>query len=193
MGRPRSYDPEAVLDAAQGAFWRRGYEATSVAELCSVTGLEKGSLYHAFGDKKALFLRVLDRYLSSGVAGLHSLMDGEDDVVEGVGIWFEAAVASCTADGAQRGCLGLNSLVELGPHDNAIAERIQAHLSDIDDVLVGLLTAGQAAGHVRTDRPAADLASYVQTVMGGISATSRGGSADWTATIGLLQDTLRGG
>ena len=55
MGRHRTYDSDKVLEAARDAFWTYGYEGTSVADLCRVTGLEKGSLYHAFGDKKQLF------------------------------------------------------------------------------------------------------------------------------------------
>ena len=62
VGRPREFDEERVLEAAMNAFWNKGYEATSLAELCRVTGLNKGSLYQAFGDKHQLFMRALHHY-----------------------------------------------------------------------------------------------------------------------------------
>ena len=63
VGRPRQFDVDQTLDAAMRAFWARGYEATSMADLMAATGLHKGSLYQAFGDKHALFIEALKRYL----------------------------------------------------------------------------------------------------------------------------------
>ncbi len=65
VGRPREFDVEQVLDAAMKAFWANGYESTSLADLVSVTGLHKGSLYQAFGDKHSLFIQTLNRYLQN--------------------------------------------------------------------------------------------------------------------------------
>ena len=65
MPRPRKFDESDVVAAARDEFWLRGYAATSVDDLTSVTGLGKGSLYGAFGDKHGLFLRALDDYISA--------------------------------------------------------------------------------------------------------------------------------
>ena len=62
MARPRTFDEADVVEAARDQFWNRGYAATSVDDLTAATGLGKGSLYGAFGDKHSLFLRALDRY-----------------------------------------------------------------------------------------------------------------------------------
>ena len=62
VGRPREFDEEAALEAAMDAFWQKGYEATSLSDLCTCTGLHKGSLYQAFGDKHQLFMRALLHY-----------------------------------------------------------------------------------------------------------------------------------
>ena len=59
VGRPREFDEEAALEAAMDAFWAKGFEATSMTDLCNCTGLHKGSLYQAFGDKHTLFLKAL--------------------------------------------------------------------------------------------------------------------------------------
>ena len=59
VGRPREFDEKAALEAAMDSFWQKGFEATSLADLCACTGLHKGSLYQAFGDKHQLFMRAL--------------------------------------------------------------------------------------------------------------------------------------
>ena len=65
VGRPREFDVEQVLEAAMQAFWANGYEGTSLTDLVAATGLMKGSLYQAFGDKHSLFIQTLNRYLQN--------------------------------------------------------------------------------------------------------------------------------
>ena len=67
MPRPRKFDESDVVAAARDEFWLRGYAATSVDDLTSVTGLGKGSLYGAFGDKHGLFIRALDDYINTSL------------------------------------------------------------------------------------------------------------------------------
>ena len=63
IGRPRKLSREAILEIAMDVFWKKGYEATSIADILSATGLHKGSLYQTFNDKKTLFIATLDHYL----------------------------------------------------------------------------------------------------------------------------------
>src|SRR6516225_7080490 len=67
-GRPRSFDTKAAVERAMGAFWSRGYHAAALPDLLRATKLSRGSLYAAFGDKHALFLRALDRYIADALA-----------------------------------------------------------------------------------------------------------------------------
>jgi TetR/AcrR family transcriptional repressor of nem operon len=67
MARPREFDEQAVLDAAVQCFWARGYEAISVRDPIEKTGITGASLYNAFGDKRALYQRVLDHYVEDSV------------------------------------------------------------------------------------------------------------------------------
>lgn len=62
VARPRTFDGDKVLDAAIACFWSRGLEATSVRDLAEHMGIRGPSLYNAFGDKRALFARALERY-----------------------------------------------------------------------------------------------------------------------------------
>src|SRR5262245_65627375 len=65
-GRPRSYDPGVALARATEAFWHAGFAATSLDDLCEATGMNRPSLYGASGDKRALYLRALERYTQNG-------------------------------------------------------------------------------------------------------------------------------
>ncbi|WP_245601321.1 TetR/AcrR family transcriptional regulator [Mycetocola saprophilus] len=71
-GRTRAFDLEQALDRAVDVFWRRGYEATSIAELTEAMGINPPSLYAAFGNKRALFDRVVERYMRFSAANLQA-------------------------------------------------------------------------------------------------------------------------
>jgi TetR/AcrR family transcriptional repressor of nem operon len=86
VGRPRQFDEAEVLDAAIQAFWAKGYEATSMADLLEVTGLHKGSLYQAFGDKHTLFVAALRRYLEGMRSRKNVLLRETESPLEGIRI-----------------------------------------------------------------------------------------------------------
>jgi hypothetical protein len=76
MARPREFDEAEALERAMGVFWSQGYEATSVEDLVGSTGLNRGSLYAAFGDKNALFLRALEHYRCLRMEELGACLEG---------------------------------------------------------------------------------------------------------------------
>src|SRR6202790_2682892 len=75
MARPRSFAPNEALDLARDVFWRKGFQGTSLDDITAATGLAKPSLYAAFGDKDALFLKILDRYHASIVADAERILN----------------------------------------------------------------------------------------------------------------------
>src|SRR4249919_2313925 len=81
-GRPRSFDPDAVLEKARGVFWTLGYAATSLDDLAAATGLNRPSLYAAFGDKHALYMRALERTRAGAVAAMRAMMGREGSLRE---------------------------------------------------------------------------------------------------------------
>jgi len=117
MPRPKSFDENAVLDQAVQLFWERGYEGTSLADLETHLGLGRQSLYNAFGDKQALFLKALERYQRAvrdkAVAHLNASGAGLD----AIRAYFKASVGSLTAPGPRRACLLAGTIVERGSHD----------------------------------------------------------------------------
>src|SRR3954447_9271727 len=119
MARPREFDEEAVVRAARERFWDAGYAATSMTDLSEATGLGKTSLYGAFGDKHALFMRVFDEYSTGAVEAAHCALDGPDETAfERIrGYLLDNAHGSA---GNPRGCLLARGTAELAGVDEEV-------------------------------------------------------------------------
>jgi len=120
MARPRSFDEKQVLDAVRDQFWDTGYAATSLEDLMRVSGLGKGSLYAAFGDKHQLFLRALRSYTDDNHGHLRDALAAPPRALDALRMLLEAPIDD--PDGARRGCLLANSTCELGNVDPDVLE-----------------------------------------------------------------------
>src|ERR1700722_106063 len=87
-GRPRSFDTEAAVERAMGVFWSHGYNAAALPDLLQATKLSRGSLYAAFGDKRGLFLRALDRYIADALTRMDVELDPRSPPVVGLRVWL---------------------------------------------------------------------------------------------------------
>ncbi|XVV04556.1 TetR/AcrR family transcriptional regulator [Actinosynnema sp. CA-248983] len=163
-GRRRGFDREEVLDLVTRAFWRSGYDATSVADLTKLTGVNPPSLYAAFGDKKALFNEVVERYRRTYGAFTTRAVDEEPTARLAVERVLREAAAEYTAEDRPRGCLIL-SAPELGYLREAAVAALEDKVRH--DVATGELPA-------RTDPHA--LAVYVAAVVRGMSDLARDGA-----------------
>ncbi|MFC3988269.1 TetR/AcrR family transcriptional regulator [Actinoplanes siamensis] len=164
MGRPRKFDEHEVLIAVRRQFNETGYHGTSVDDLSRVTGLSKGSLYSAFGDKETLFRRIFDEYCASSDQSAAARVDGpEDQALDRLRAWLTAP------DGCpdRRGCLLAKTTAELAWEDEGIAARSLAAYETLLESCRMLVEQAQRAGQVD---PAADSAA-----LGGlVVATHRG-------------------
>src|SRR3954467_11669196 len=106
MPRPRMFDEGDVVAAARDEFWSRGYAATSVEDLTSATGLGKGSLYGAFGDKHGLFVRALDDYIGGALDDVPpQLPDPRYSAYDRLLRHIRGQVKAIAADKSRRGCM----------------------------------------------------------------------------------------
>jgi TetR/AcrR family transcriptional regulator, transcriptional repressor for nem operon len=117
MGRPKSFDQDAVLDQAVELFWERGYAGTSLADLEAYLGLGRQSLYNTFGDKQALFLKALERYQRVAQEGVSAHLTAPGAGLEAIRAFFRANVESLTAPGPRRACMVANTILERGSQD----------------------------------------------------------------------------
>jgi len=132
VGRPRQFDRHQALDAAMEVFWKKGYEAASVADLLSAMSINRSSLYAAFGDKRALFLAVLDHYHETVTASLTATLSAPGSPVENIRRTLQN-VGDSAARGGCRGCLMTNTTVETAPHDSEVAKAMRAALRRVEN------------------------------------------------------------
>ncbi|MFI6365988.1 TetR/AcrR family transcriptional regulator [Nocardia sp. NPDC050630] len=180
-GRPRSFDAETALDRALEVFWRNGYEGASLTDLTAAMGINKPSLYAAFGNKEELFGKVLARYLHGPGAYTAEALDASTsrEVVERL---IRGAVDLTAGESTPHGCLCVKTVQACGP---------DAHAARQDAVAVR--KAGEAALRRRleqaTDLPShhepAALAALIHTISDGIAVQAAAGrSRDELLQIG---------
>jgi len=166
-GRPRQFDPDAVLDAAMAVFWKNGYAGTALAELEAATKLGRQSLYGAFGDKRALFARVVERYFDVVLRPyIIDVLDAPGspraNVEQVIRAWETAAAAP-----EFNGCLVGNSSSEMGLHDPEMAELLRRKLELLEAAFHRALTRAQRAGEINAGADVRALArSFVVTAQG---------------------------
>jgi TetR/AcrR family transcriptional repressor of nem operon len=171
VGRPREFDEEQVLTAAMDAFWRKGYEATSLSDLCDCTGLHKGSLYQTFGDKHQLFMRSLQHYADCMVGHVSAAARTSESPLENIRGALRAAVSRA---GSEQGCMMINSLVELAPHDPEVRAALQMVAGKELGMMTELVARAQQAGEISDERDPARIARQLMVTLAGLAATVKG-------------------
>ena len=172
MVRSRSFDEDVVLDAAMERFWKHGYVATSVRDLGDAMGLGAASLYNAFGDKRALFARCLDRYLDANMRARIVRLEATLPPRPAIEALLAEIVERSMHD--RLGCMLVNSALETAPHDAAIAEVVAARLGELEAFFRRCVIAGQRDGSINADREASDLARLLLTTVIGLRVLARG-------------------
>ena len=173
MGRPRGFDIEEATDQAMLAFWRSGYGGTSLNDLMTATGLEKGSLYKAFGSKENLFLAALDRYLSAGVTQIESTVRNAPSAVEALRTVLDGVSESCSGARGAAGCLAVNATIEAEDGPESAARRLAHHWAWNRSLFERVISQGQAENSFRDDLPAADLAEILTRLVIGTAVVCR--------------------
>jgi TetR/AcrR family transcriptional repressor of nem operon len=174
MARPREFDVEKVLHEAMGLFWEKGFEGTSFVDLEARTGIKKASLFAAYGDKRSLFLKALAAYQEVARESTRAVLRNGSPR-EAIRRWFAAAAGVAKGECAHRGCMQVNSIVELGPHDAEVAALAREHAELVVDAVAEAIARGQKAGEVRTDVAAKTLAKYLMTALSGLSVGGKSG------------------
>jgi TetR/AcrR family transcriptional repressor of nem operon len=172
MVRGRSFDEAVVLDAAMERFWEYGYVATSVRDLGDAMGLGAASLYNAFGDKRALFARCLDRYLDANMRARIVQLEATSPPRRAIEVWLADIVERSMHD--RLGCMLVNSALEIAPHDATIAEVVSSRLGELEAFFCRCVIAGQRDGSINADRDASDLARLLLTTTVGLRVLARG-------------------
>ncbi len=190
MARPREFDEDTVVAAARDRFWDAGYAATSLSDLTAATGLGKASLYGAFGDKHALYLRVFDDYVTSAVQGVRDELEGDDaGALERIRAHLLGNARASASN--PRGCLLARGTSELAGRDEDVATRSKHAFRQLGSAYASAVEAAQRAGDID---PAADprvLGDLLLAIHRGTEALGRGG-AGAPALQALVEAALAG-
>ena len=173
MARPREFDEELVLQAALDVFRAKGFEGTTLCDLEQATGLGRGSLYGAFGDKRALFLKVLGRYLSSSLDERLSLLHRPGAGREAIVALFRGIARDASRDRERKGCLVTNCSVELADRDPELACRAARSLDRFEQALAAVVREAQAQGEIAAGRDPVRLARFLTILMEGMLVLAR--------------------
>lgn len=134
-GRPRGFDADEVLVKARAVFWNLGYAATSLDDLAAATGVNRPSLYAAFGDKHSLYMLALERTRVGAVAGMRAMLGREGPLREVLAGLFEAAILGYVdGDTPQRGCFIVGTAVTQAVDDPDARALLNAFIADEDEM-----------------------------------------------------------
>jgi TetR/AcrR family transcriptional repressor of nem operon len=175
-GRPREFEIDDAIESAMQVFWTRGYNGTSLVDLIDGTGLSRGSLYKAFGDKRGLFLVALERYFSeSSVSLFHTLQQPGPvkSVIRETLMRF--AQMSCAEDG-RRGCMLVATATEMVPHDAGIAQYVRSMFDRMRNAYAAAIARGQASGEIPAHHDAQALAGLIVCLTQGMRAVGKAGA-----------------
>src|ERR1700741_2764742 len=165
MARPREFDEAAVLDAAIDRFWQRGYEATSVRDLAQEMDIAGASLYNAFGDKRALYERALNRYLDQTFRERIRRLEPNLPPRQAIVAFLQEIVKRSLTDKQRRGCLLVNSAIESAPHDDKFLDIVGVFLAEVEDFFFRCVINGQKDGSITKAHPAEDLSKCLLSVL----------------------------
>ena len=174
-GGPRSFDADLALDSALQVFWRKGYEGTSLSDLTAAMGINRPSLYAAFGDKEALFRKALDRY-AEGPASYVKEALAQPTARRVVESLLREAAVLLTDPRNPPGCLNVQGALACGGDAEPVQRELALRRAAGQKVIRDRLRRAKAEGDLPADANPADLARYIATVLHGMSVQAAGGA-----------------
>jgi AcrR family transcriptional regulator len=172
-GRPRGYDPDEALGQAMGAFWDAGYSATSLDDLSAATGMNRPSLYAAFGDKQAIYLKAIERY-RAGPALRDALAGGT--LREALSRAYRAALSVYLAgDRGQRGCFVIGTAATEAVTNPIVRTEVAAVLREVDEAYENRIREALQKGELPGDADPASLARFASAVLHSLAVRARAG------------------
>ncbi|NWE49473.1 TetR/AcrR family transcriptional regulator [Pseudomonas gingeri] len=178
-GRPRAYDPQTALQQALGVFWNTGYAGASLDSIATAAGMNRPSLYAAFGDKHALYIKALEQYWEMAAATVdEALKDRSLTLGEALLRFYEGQLSIYfSGDGQPRGCFMIGTATTEAVEDPAIREILSNRLGRLDAELETRLRAAIEAGELHADADPAALAALASGLMHSISIRARAGKS----------------
>ena len=172
MGRNFEFSREEALNRAMQVFWQKGYKATSMRDLIEEMGIQPGSIYNTFGDKHSLFLEALKHYGDVVTSNALKILERDASPMENLQIFFNEII-SRPAEKKCRGCLIVNTVVELSPHDDETKEIVNIIMKKIEGSFYNCLQKAQAMGEIENNKDIKALSRYLASSTHGLLVTGK--------------------
>ena len=181
MARPRQFDETQVIEKLMLVFWDKGYEATSMQDLVAASGLLKGSLYGAFGDKRAIYLTALKHYDRTRIQAGIDMLNGEGSARQKIARLFDGVIESTKRGVFAGGCLLCNASLEKAVTDKQVKSEVKTTIRRLKLAIMEALRP-----HLDNEDQAASLAAFIVSAYFGTRVLAKGGAP--AAMIGDTRD-----
>ena len=168
MARPREFDAATALERAMEVFWSKGFEATSLDDLCEVTGLSRSSLYATFGSKRNLLLRSVDRYVEQRTPSIAAVLAQPLPICDVFAALARRFIDQIVAGPGRRGCFLGNCAAELPRSDRAALARVREGLESTEATFRGALARAAARGELASGADVDALARFLMAGFQGL-------------------------
>jgi TetR/AcrR family transcriptional regulator, copper-responsive repressor len=175
-GRPRAYDPDTALARAADVFWRNGYDGTSLDDLVAATGMNRPSLYAAFGDKRELYLKTLARYRDSARAVTLTLLADDPPLRVFLDRFYKAALdLYLTGEGGARGCYTIGTAATQATVDSKVRAFLAEGVRNSDAFLAEQFSRARERGEISRSADPAMLAQLATATLHTLAVRARAG------------------
>lgn len=174
MPRAKDFDEEVALERAMEVYWAKGYEGTSVSDLVTAMGINKGSLYNTFGSKKELFMRAFLKYDRERRRAMIAELERIGDSYVAIARLFDWFIAQSEADSDRKGCLMVNTALELPNHPADVQAVVSAALEDFEAFFERTIRLGRERGQIRAGLDPSQAAPWLLSQALGLRVLSRG-------------------
>jgi len=173
MPRVKLFNEDEILKKSMELFWKKGYSATSVQDMVTHLGINRGSIYDTFGDKKNLFDKSLALYCCMNQNGTLAFLKNEKSVKIGLKKLLECFVTDSIADRDNKGCFVVNTTTELNPCDEVINKVLLENKDAYEKMFEDFLKKGQETGEIAKNKDVQAISSLIYTLLGGIRVIAR--------------------
>src|SRR4051812_792452 len=173
-GRPRGYDPDEAIARAAAQFWKAGYAGTSLDDLVAATGMNRPSLYAAFGDKREIYLKTLDYYMEESRTLARAALEDDPPLRVFLKRFYDKALDLYFGDGP-RGCYTVGTAATVAAVDDDVRKFLADRVRNADDFLRRQIEKAQAQGEIARDADPAALAYLATGTLHTLAIRSRAG------------------
>ena len=173
MPRVKLFDENEVLSKATELFWKKGYHATSIQDLVSFLGINRGSLYDTYGGKKELFYKAFQLYRTNNCNGIETFFENQNEVKNGFRALFEMGINESISDKDKKGCFVVNTTTELIPGEKELLEILQENKKIFEKLFYNFLLKGQQSGEISKSKNIKTISHLFYTFYNGLKVVAK--------------------